>query len=753
MTLVLDSRQVFSQAPRDTTDPGATLRLAKTTPPRPPAPPPNIADIPRELAERRQWLAWDWAWISDPKHPEGGRWTKVPKNPLTGGNASTTNPATWATIGDTIAAMDRFNFPGIGFVFTTDDPFFGIDLDNCHNPGTGECTLTATTALDRFDGCYVEWSPRQHGLHFIGRAGAFPHERTGNKRGDIECYWSGRFFTFTGRPLPGREQIKGDHTEALLTWHAATFEPAASTAAAARSVASDLTLDDEAVIRRVRRMPRAGRLLAGDAGDYPSASEADLALCNAFVAAGATDPEQIDRLVRSTPLYREKWDKRRGAATYGERTIRKALDGTVQPGTTSTASLAPLRLSSPAQDGNVVELEVVARLRRERDEAVRFNQWWAQLIGNTKLGGDLARMIAMRLTANLQKQIQDTPSEDGRYVVNPYEISGAHYNPETRRSTGGAFNPKTVMKTFERWAAAGLVPIEITKGQKRPGHDDLGNRIWKHEPTLYTFTVANNDLAAIAQALITGDAYANVPEASRPKPRGGARACPSCGSTSLRIERKVICDDCQTVIKDSVQRPARNLCAQAPDAARTASQAPPAASDETASASDAAGGHPCEQPDKEPLLANFAREETDHGARETVATNAPSWSSARKPCEQKPAPRSVGERPEDLARIEHVKDKLLGREPDDPFLYQVGRQMLATPEIRVPVSSREEDFERERAAVRGPRAPQLADVTTLSAAAAASPDPAPSVALIAAVPPRPSARTPDLTDGRPSRRP
>jgi hypothetical protein len=67
------------------------------------------------------------------------------------------------------------------------------------------------------------------------------------------------------------------------------------------------------------------RLAAGTwQQEYDSQSEADLALC-CLLAFWSRDPAQLDRLFRTTGLFREKWDEKRGAATYGQRTVSEAL--------------------------------------------------------------------------------------------------------------------------------------------------------------------------------------------------------------------------------------------------------------------------------------------------------------------------------------------------------------------------------------------------------------------------------------------
>jgi hypothetical protein len=250
-------------------------------------------------------------------------------NAATGGNASATDPATWDTLAAALAAAERHGLAGVGYVLGAEPEgpaSFGIDLDGCRDPRTGEVAAWALAVLARFPRCFIEPSPSGTGLHLIGTTRQTPLAGTGNKKGPVECYWGGRFFTVTGRPLPGYDDPDADATEALLRWHAEAFPPAAK---AWIGPVPDLDLDDEQILANARRMPRfADHWAGGGTGDR---SAGDLVLLNQLIAAGATDPAQLDRLVRASDRMRPKWDQRRGQQTYGERSIARALDGRVMP--------------------------------------------------------------------------------------------------------------------------------------------------------------------------------------------------------------------------------------------------------------------------------------------------------------------------------------------------------------------------------------------------------------------------------------
>jgi putative DNA primase/helicase len=137
--------------------------------------------FPRCLTERRQWITW--TLTADGK--------KIPNSP-------SNQPKTWFDY-DEVKSNDR-----IAYVFAADDPFVGIDLDNCIND-QGEYNEVATYCLDLFKGkAYCETSQSGRGLHFIVR-GKKPDWSVCSRSG-VECYEHGRFWVMTGYALSGYEE-------------------------------------------------------------------------------------------------------------------------------------------------------------------------------------------------------------------------------------------------------------------------------------------------------------------------------------------------------------------------------------------------------------------------------------------------------------------------------------------------------------------------------------------------------------------
>lgn len=154
---------------------------------RPQAPTPNLAGIPAELTSRPQWVCWRYE-----LNKAGDKWTKVLYTPHTTYKASHSKASDWRSFQAAVScyqARPDF-FDGIGYVFSKDDPYVGGDIDH-------------SLDLERVPPTYAEISPSGNGIKFIARAtGDY-----GRKTPKGELYSQRRFFTITGRVLPGHEQI------------------------------------------------------------------------------------------------------------------------------------------------------------------------------------------------------------------------------------------------------------------------------------------------------------------------------------------------------------------------------------------------------------------------------------------------------------------------------------------------------------------------------------------------------------------
>jgi putative DNA primase/helicase len=262
----------------------------------------KVENIPDELRRVAQWVCWVGS-------------DKIPKNPHTGKNAKSNDSSTWGTFEEAINACIEYHFDGLGFMFAP--PYFGVDLDHC---------------IDRVDFCdefvetlqsYAEVSKSGSGLHIICK-GSLPD---GARRKDgVEMYASGRYFICTGNLYNENYKEVRDCTESIKILHSKYLPSETPKIETRRYEAVDL--DDQEVIDKARNC-RTGYLFnmlySGNwQGVYSSQSEADLALCNQLAFWTQKNSAQMDRIFRTSGLYRKKWDERRGGETYGAITIGKA---------------------------------------------------------------------------------------------------------------------------------------------------------------------------------------------------------------------------------------------------------------------------------------------------------------------------------------------------------------------------------------------------------------------------------------------
>lgn len=148
----------------------------------------QFENIPEELRRRPQWLVWK-------LEERDSKPTKIPYIAGGVGKASSTDSETWRSFDEAVVALKTGRYDGIGFVFSTGDPYAGIDLDDCRNPETGELEVWAAKTVQDLEG-YAEVSPSGTGVHIIVR-GKAPNK----KRGKVEAYSSERYFTITGQVL------------------------------------------------------------------------------------------------------------------------------------------------------------------------------------------------------------------------------------------------------------------------------------------------------------------------------------------------------------------------------------------------------------------------------------------------------------------------------------------------------------------------------------------------------------------------
>ena len=261
-----------------------------------------------------------------------GKTNKYPVNPFTMERSDAHDPNIWVDSA-TACAISQSTGMGVGFVFTEQDPFFFLDIDECMTPD-GQWSENAKYFCNLFAGCAVEISNSGRGLHIIGTGQAVETRRKKNKEYHIELYTDKRFVALTGTGAVGDANF--NHQEKLTEvvnyffWKDPNITEADWTNQPCEGWAG--YVDDEDLINRALQSQSASSVLGGGvsfrdlwegnvaklAEKYPSStgkdfdhSNADAALMQHLAFWTGKDCERMDRLFRRSALMRDKYEKRK----------------------------------------------------------------------------------------------------------------------------------------------------------------------------------------------------------------------------------------------------------------------------------------------------------------------------------------------------------------------------------------------------------------------------------------------------------
>lgn len=315
--------------------------------------PVELMKIPGVMKLQGQWVCWKLKF-------EDGKWKKIPVDPKTGKFASANDPSTWGTFDQACKYYNRKknkDIMGLGFVFTKDDPFTGVDLDKCRDPETGEIEPWALEIVEQLSS-YTEISPSGSGLHIIVFGVLPPGKR---KVGDVEMYDDLHYFTITGNLLANSagKAIENRPNELKLVYarflgddqDGSSHILSGTTGRQQRKNLGDkgwdallqqmesalVTPPDLDIIRDLKSGGQGElyRLLftgyweaAGlhrKQGPYKSRSDADQAMLNRLARLTNGDPARMHAIFRESVLYMR--NKFRNHRTYLLRTILTAIDG------------------------------------------------------------------------------------------------------------------------------------------------------------------------------------------------------------------------------------------------------------------------------------------------------------------------------------------------------------------------------------------------------------------------------------------
>lgn len=285
----------------------------------------DISSIPQELCKLKKWVVWKLG------EREKGKMSKIPVDPITLRYASTTTPSTWGTLSDAAKAFtEKQGFQGIGFVFSKEDSYVGIDIDDCRNMMTGEIFDFALKIVHDMKS-YCEVSPSGTGIHIIVK-GKIPGKL--RRRNRIEMYDSERFFTITAKPIENYLTIN-EAEVALKNLYEEVFGEDERKPEKVSAPIQDMKLDmvrkisDESLLK-VMYASKSGEkiknLMDGNIAEYSDdASRATAALLLHLAYWTRGDAERMNKLFEQSELMRKKWKDKRGAGTWGWREIENAI--------------------------------------------------------------------------------------------------------------------------------------------------------------------------------------------------------------------------------------------------------------------------------------------------------------------------------------------------------------------------------------------------------------------------------------------
>lgn len=270
--------------------------------------------LPEYVKENARFCLWRY-------ENRNGKKTKVPYR-TDDKRADSTKTSDFAPFADVLTALGNGRYDGIGMMVYGD--LSAVDIDDCVENGT--LSDMAKDIVDTLDS-YTEYSPSGKGIRIIVRTGSLKYDKEryyiNNRKRGLEVYIAGctaKFVTLTGNGI--RERDAEERSAEVITVAAKYMLRPAMMKPSVKPPGSFLS--DDSVIEIASTAingDKFRKLWSGDTTGYISHSEAEMALCSILAFYCGGDIEQMDRLIRCSEMYREKWERN----DYREDTLRKAV--------------------------------------------------------------------------------------------------------------------------------------------------------------------------------------------------------------------------------------------------------------------------------------------------------------------------------------------------------------------------------------------------------------------------------------------
>lgn len=263
-----------------------------------------------------------------------GKVDKIPTNFMTGLAHDAHDPAIWTDYTTAFNAGDG----KVGFVFTENDPFWFVDIDNCLLPDNSWSPL-AQEICGLLSGAAVEISQSGKGLHIFG-TGVVPRHST--RAPGLEFYNTGRFVALGSNSVGNAWHDCSAGIQTMVERYFSRVQedkplPEWSDVPVPEWRGS---VDDDDLIRRLRQSKSTASVFGSKASAeqlwdaqlgalsiaYPAddrpydASSADAALAQHLAFWTGKNCERMLKLMMRSKLYRQKWER----DDYLRRTILNA---------------------------------------------------------------------------------------------------------------------------------------------------------------------------------------------------------------------------------------------------------------------------------------------------------------------------------------------------------------------------------------------------------------------------------------------
>lgn len=289
-------------------------------------------------------------WKAVPSKTRPGKVDKFPCD-VTGQVNDAHNPTIWLDADTAVMTASLLGDEyGVGFVFTSNDPFYCVDIDSAYDGQ--QWSPLATQLCTDLAGAAVEISHSGTGLHIIGSyTGDEPEHKCKNIPLHIELYTSERFIALTGNGVSGDAADVSTGLTGVILQHFAGSDPERTVTdwtTTHREDSNPIQDDAKLLAKAMESKPNEVATLFGaeptkvafkdlwncnaDAlsrayphdqreGDY-DASSTDAALAQHLAFWTGGNCERIEKLMRLSALKRDKWDYHK---SYMQRTITNAV--------------------------------------------------------------------------------------------------------------------------------------------------------------------------------------------------------------------------------------------------------------------------------------------------------------------------------------------------------------------------------------------------------------------------------------------